>query len=135
MKTIKEKYQELYKGMRRAEGIAKDQLVDAIYEVVKSEITEHPYAMPQEDWMEYVIDLNDCLHVYLADDVRVCYEAIKTLAIERGTDKVMAYIIYGYNEETVAGEGWADVQNMYVPTAIHCSYTHDDDFINAKFKE
>ena len=34
-----------------------------------------------------------------------------------------------------ACEGWADVQNMYVPTAIHCSYTNDDDFINAKFKE
>ena len=32
-------------------------------------------------------------------------------------------------------EGWADVQNMYVPTAIHCSYTHDDDFVNAKFKD
>lgn len=34
-----------------------------------------------------------------------------------------------------ACEGWADIQNMYVPTAIHCSYTHDDEFVNAKFKE
>lgn len=34
-----------------------------------------------------------------------------------------------------ACEGWADIQNMYVPTAIHCSYTHDDEYVNAKFKE
>lgn len=34
-----------------------------------------------------------------------------------------------------ACEGWADIQNMYVPTAIHCSFTHDDEFVNAKFKE
>lgn len=114
MKTIKEKYQELYQGMRRAEGIAKDQLVDAIYEVVKSEITEHPSAMQQEDWMEYIIDLNDCTHVYLTEDGRVCYEAIKTLAIERGTDRVMAYTIYGYNEESVAGEGWDYIEDLSI---------------------
>jgi hypothetical protein len=34
-----------------------------------------------------------------------------------------------------ACEGWADIQNMYVPTAIHCSYTHDDYFVNAKFND
>ena len=34
-----------------------------------------------------------------------------------------------------ACEGWADIQNMYVPTAIHCSYTHDDEYVNAKFKD
>lgn len=34
-----------------------------------------------------------------------------------------------------ACEGWSDIQNMYVPTAINCSYTHDDVFVNAKFKE
>lgn len=112
MKTIKEKYQELYQGMRRAEGIAKDQLVDAIYEVVKSEITEHPSTMPQEDWMEYIIDLNDCAHVYLTEDGRVCYEAIKTLAIERGTDRVMAFTMYGYDTESVFGEGWDYIDDL-----------------------
>ena len=30
-----------------------------------------------------------------------------------------------------ACEGWADIQNMYVPTAIDCSYTHEDYFVNA----
>lgn len=34
-----------------------------------------------------------------------------------------------------ACEGWSDIQKMYVPTAIHCSYTHEDEFVNAKFKE
>jgi hypothetical protein len=34
-----------------------------------------------------------------------------------------------------ACEGWSDIQNMYVPTAIHCTFTHDDDFVNAKFKD
>ena len=107
MKTIKEKYQELYQGMRRAEGIAKDQLVDAIYEVVKSEITEHPSAMQQEDWMEYIIDLNDCKHAYLSENDLICYECIKSLAIERSTDRVMAYIVYGYViEDVVDGEEW-----------------------------
>ena len=32
-------------------------------------------------------------------------------------------------------EGWADVQNMYVPTSLHCLYTHDDEYVNAKFKD
>lgn len=34
-----------------------------------------------------------------------------------------------------ACEGWSDIQNMYVPTTIHCSYTHDDEYVNAKFKD
>ena len=34
-----------------------------------------------------------------------------------------------------ACEGWADVRNMYVPTSLHCSYTRDDEYVNAKFKD
>lgn len=34
-----------------------------------------------------------------------------------------------------ACEGWADIHNMYVPTAIHCAYTCDDEYVNATFKE
>ena len=32
-------------------------------------------------------------------------------------------------------EGWSDIKNMYEGTELKCSYTHDDEYINAKFKE
>lgn len=32
-------------------------------------------------------------------------------------------------------EGWSDIKNMYEGTDLKCSYTHEDEYINAKFKE
>lgn len=32
-------------------------------------------------------------------------------------------------------EGWSDIKDMYEGTDLKCSYTHDDEYINAKFKE
>ena len=34
-----------------------------------------------------------------------------------------------------ACDGWTDIKDMYVPTKIRCYYTHDDEYVNAKFKD
>ena len=40
-----------------------------------------------------------------------------------------------FNFDRYSDEGWSDIKTMYEGTNLKCSFTHDDEHINAKFKE
>lgn len=80
----------------------------------------------------YVKQFNDLVNGMIAEGMAFIYDE------SYGCIKVINKTLIETMEsdcDRYCEEGWSDIKKMYTKTELGCSYTHDDDYINAKFKE